>query len=510
MLKTFDTDASAGLRSEGVSAPIYSSGDLVLANQLQMRSGLFERLFREQSLRWFAVLAAIELFLLLLAPWLAAQVRFHGDPEGLDAALALLPARSLVFAAVVWISMIALGMYQRHGREVHGVVIGTLTRLVLAMAGGGLALMALYFMMPPVEVGRGVFVLSLGFAFVLLVASRLLFSSLTHGRRLRRRALFLEPGRKADSLLVDDHLADNPRSARIVGYVSTQPPGSRAAGFDSTHRIPLNAPLVSLAFNHRIDDIVVASDDLRGGLSMDELMACRLAGINVLRLDTFYEREMGRVLLEGLRPSWFVFTGKFDRSVLRRFNKRVFDLVSATLILALAWPLMLLVALAIRLEDRGPALYWQTRTGEGGREFVLVKFRSMRDDAEGDGVARWASADDDRVTRVGRIIRKLRLDELPQLYNVLRGDMSMVGPRPERPQIVSELKQQIPYYELRHSVRPGVTGWAQLRYPYGSSVADAVEKLRYDLYYVKKQSLLFDLQILLQTVEVVLFRRGSR
>jgi len=510
MLKTFDTDASAGLRSESGTVASFASGDLVLANQLQMRRGLFERLFREQSMRWFAVLAATELCLLLLAPWLAAQVRFSGDPEGLDAALAVLPVRSAVFAGVVWVCMIALGMYQRHGREVRGVVIGTLTRLVLAMAGGGLALMALYFMMPAVEVGRGVFVLSLGFAFVLLVASRLLFSSLTHGRRLRRRALFLEPGSKADALLVDDQLEDHLRSAKIVGYMSTKPPGTGSAGFHPTRRIPLNAPLVSLAFNHRIDDIVVASDDLRSGLSMDELMACRLAGINVLRLDTFYEREMGRVMLEGLRPSWFVFTNKFDRSVLRRFNKRVFDLIFATLILALAWPLMLLVALAIRLEDRGPALYWQDRVGEGGTEFTLVKFRSMRNDAEGDGIARWASADDDRVTRVGRIIRKLRIDELPQLYNVLRGDMSMVGPRPERPQIVSELRQQIPYYELRHSVSPGVTGWAQLCFPYGASVADAIEKLRYDLYYVKKQSLLFDLQILLQTVEVVLFRRGSR
>ncbi len=510
MLKTFDTDVSAGLRSDSSSAPTFASGNLVLANQLQMRSGLLERLFREQSMRWFAVLAATELCLLLLAPWLAAQVRFYGDPEALHAALEVLPVRSAAFASVVWICMIALGMYQRHGREVSGVVIGTLTRLVLAMVGGALALMALYFMMPAVEVGRGVFTLSLGFAFMLLVASRLLFSSLTHGRRLRRRALFLEPGRKADALLINDRLEDNLRSAKIVGYVATQPPGSGQTGLDPARRIPLNVPLVNLAFNHRIDDIVVASDDLRGGLSMDSLMACRLAGINVLRLDTFYEREMGRVLLEGLRPSWFVFTGKFDRSVLRRFNKRVFDLLAATLILTLTWPLMLLVAMAIRLEDRGPALYWQTRVGEGGSEFTLVKFRSMRNDAERDGIARWASADDDRVTRIGRIIRKLRLDELPQLFNVLRGEMSMVGPRPERPQIVSDLKQQIPYYELRHSLSPGVTGWAQLRYPYGASVADAVEKLRYDLYYVKKQSLLFDLQILLQTVEVVLFRRGGR
>jgi exopolysaccharide biosynthesis polyprenyl glycosylphosphotransferase len=204
-----------------------------------------------------------------------------------------------------------------------------------------------------------------------------------------------------------------------------------------------------------------------------------------------------------------VFTPVFNGSVMRRVGKRAFDLLTASLLLLVSWPFMLLVALAIRLESQGPALYVQERVGENDRPFKLYKFRSMRTDAEQTG-ARWATVDDDRVTRVGRFIRKVRLDELPQLWNVLRGDMSIVGPRPERPQFVEQFKQRIPYYGLRHCVRPGLTGWAQLRYPYGASEADAIEKLRYDLFYVKNHGFQFDLMVVLQTVEVVLFGRGGR
>ncbi|MFU8830726.1 MAG: TIGR03013 family XrtA/PEP-CTERM system glycosyltransferase [Wenzhouxiangella sp.] len=471
------------------------------------------RLVRQQSLRWFGMLAVVEISLLLFAPWLAIQTRFHADPASLDAASVMLPLHSIVFSAVIWISMMALGMYQRHGREIKGVVIGTLTRLVVAMAGGTLVLMVLYFLAPGLEVGRGVLALSLGYAFLLLILSRMAFSRLAHGGRLRRRALFLGEGSRASALLEDAHLEEELRSANIVGFVANGTGAqSKPLTLDPARVIKVTRSLVDTAFEQQIDDIVVASDDMRNCLSMDELMSCRLAGINVLRLDSFYEREMGRVMLEGLLPSWFIFTPRFNGTVLRRVSRRVFDLSAAVGILLLAWPAMILVALAIWLESggKGPVLYFQQRVGEGDKLFALVKFRSMGTDAEHDGIARWAQAGDNRITRVGSLIRKLRLDELPQLYNVIRGDMSMVGPRPERPEIVASLQRDIPYYGLRHSITPGLTGWAQLRYPYGASVADAIEKLRYDLYYIKNQSLLFDLQILLQTIEVVLFRRGSR
>ncbi len=513
MFKTFESVSEATSESDAPRRLELGYRSARLATPVQMHHHMIGRLFRQQSLRWFGMLAIVEIILLLLAPWLAIQTRFYADPASLDAASAMQPIHSGVFAAVIWVSMMALGLYQRHGREIKGVIIGTLTRLVVAMAGGAMVLMVLYFLVPGLEVGRGVLALSLAYAFGLLILSRLVFSRLAHGGRMRRRALFLGAGRRASALLNDAHLEDELRSVRIVGFAGIGT-GADAGplAHDPDRVITISGSLVDTAFEQQIDDIVVASDDMRNSLSMNELMSCRLAGINVLRLDSFYEREMGRVMLEGLLPSWFIFTQRFDGTVLRRFTRRLFDLASATGILLLAWPVMLLVALAIWLESggKGPVLYFQDRVGEGDKVFALVKFRSMRTDAENDGVARWAQDGDDRVTRVGAVIRKLRLDELPQLYNVFRGTMSMVGPRPERPEIVANLQRVIPYYGLRHSISPGLTGWAQLRYPYGASVDDAIEKLRYDLYYIKNQSLLFDLQILLQTIEVVLFRRGSR
>jgi exopolysaccharide biosynthesis polyprenyl glycosylphosphotransferase len=232
----------------------------------------------------------------------------------------------------------------------------------------------------------------------------------------------------------------------------------------------------------------------------------------VTELVEFFERESGRIKIDLANASWLVFSDGFYISPTRRAVKRIFDLVAASMLLLTTAPLMLLTALAVRMEsDRGaPVLYRQERVGEYGRPFSVIKFRSMRTDAEGDGVARWASVNDNRVTLVGRCIRKARLDELPQLWNVLRGDMSIIGPRPERPQFVHDFNARIRFYSLRHSVKSGLSGWAQLRYPYGSSQEDAEEKLKFDLFYVKNQNFVFDLAILLQTVEVVLFGRGAR
>ena len=245
---------------------------------------------------------------------------------------------------------------------------------------------------------------------------------------------------------------------------------------------------------------------------MKDLLECKQHGTTITNLITFFEREQGRVTMNLIDPSWLIFSDGFDASPMRRISKRVFDLTSTAFVLALTWPLMLLTALAIALESgfRGPILYRQERVGERGKTFRLIKFRSMRTDAEKDGVARWASLKDDRVTRVGSFIRKVRLDELPQLWNVLRGQMSLIGPRPERPAFVEELITKIPYYDLRHCVKPGLAGWAQLNYPYGSDENDAVEKLKYDLFYVKNHNLTLDVIILIQTFEVVLFRRGAR
>jgi sugar transferase (PEP-CTERM system associated) len=269
--------------------------------------------------------------------------------------------------------------------------------------------------------------------------------------------------------------------------------------------------LCRLCYRLGITEVVVAMDDRRRGFPIPELLECRLAGIEVTELLTFLERETGRVRIDVLHPSWLIFGQGFRRDPLRLFSSRALDVLASLTLLIFGLPAMLLTLLAIKLEDgwHAPALYTQARVGLGGKLFRLVKFRSMRLDAEQNG-AQWAQDGDPRVTRVGAMIRKLRIDELPQVVNVLRGDMSFVGPRPERPEFVAQLAERIPYYAQRHCVKPGITGWAQLCYPYGSSEADALQKLQFDLFYIKNNSLLFDLAILIQTAEVVLFGKGAR
>jgi sugar transferase (PEP-CTERM system associated) len=269
-------------------------------------------------------------------------------------------------------------------------------------------------------------------------------------------------------------------------------------------------PLTDIVAKYGVDEIVVAVREQRGGIMpMDQLLTCRTRGVRILDLAAFYERSHAQVPVDSLKASWLVYGEGFVQGPARRFAKRSFDVLSSLLLLVVASPLMLLSAVAIKLDSRGPVFYRQERVGLGGRTFQCVKFRSMRTDAESDGVARWAQKNDSRITRVGAFMRKTRIDELPQLISVLKGEMSIVGPRPERPEFVAELRKHIPFYELRHGVKPGVTGWAQVRYTYGASVEDARKKHQFDLYYLKHNTLLLDLQILVETVSVVLFREGA-
>ena len=349
----------------------------------------------------------------------------------------------------------------------------------------------------------------MAFGFVLIVAFRVVFMHLIDVESLKRRVLILGAGESAALIPRWMRRRADRRGFTIVGYVRM---GAETIAVPKDLLLVLDGSLLVWVRRLQINEIVVGPDDRRAGLPMEELLDCKQAGIAVTDLATFFERESGKVKLSLIEPSWLVFSDGFDSSPLRLVVKRVFDVSTALIVLALTWPFMLIVALAIRIESGAgqPILYRQERVGEHGKVFALTKFRSMRTDAELDGVARWATRNDDRVTRVGRIIRKSRLDELPQLGNVLRGEMSLVGPRPERPQFVAELAGKIRYYNLRHCVKPGLAGWAQLRYPYGASAEDATEKLKYDLFYVKNNNLLFDLLILIQTVEIVLFGRGAR
>lgn len=321
-----------------------------------------------------------------------------------------------------------------------------------------------------------------------------------------RRTLIIGTG--ADALAVQRALMHSGQSAdNIVGFV---PSGNDDAVEVDARKVISGVGLMEVVGQQRVNEVIVAVRERRGGvLPLRELLDCKLSGIQVLDLSSFFERVQGQVRIDSLRASWLIYGDGFRQGLGRSVVKRCFDLSMALLLLLLALPLMLFAALLILFEDGGPVFYRQERVGLAGRVFQVIKFRSMRTDAEKDGKPRWASSNDDRVTRVGRVIRKLRIDELPQLFNVLVGDMSLVGPRPERPYFVDQLASEIPFYGIRHCVKPGVTGWAQVRYQYGASVDDAVQKLQYDLYYVKNHTLVLDTLVLFETVRVVLTGEGA-
>ena len=267
--------------------------------------------------------------------------------------------------------------------------------------------------------------------------------------------------------------------------------------------------LVRLANDYQVDEIVIATDEWRG-LPVMDFLACRLSGIRVSEYLSFWERETRQIDLDEVKPSWLTLHNGFQVQQWHDTLKRMIDIAISGIMLILLAPLILLTMIAIKLDSPGPVFYLQERVGLNGRVFRLIKFRSMRTDAESSGVPQWAAKNDPRVTRVGNFIRKTRIDEIPQFFNVLLGDMSLVGPRPERPYFVESLEEQIPLYSLRHSVRPGVTGWAQINYPYGASVEDARRKIAYDLYYVKNRSVVIDILTILQTVRVILTGDGAR
>jgi sugar transferase (PEP-CTERM system associated) len=357
-------------------------------------------------------------------------------------------------------------------------------------------------------IGRGVLLIAVLLALVGLAASRYVFTHIVDDAAFKRRVLVYGCGQRAAAIASLRRRSDR-RGFAVVGYL--QPDGEDCA-VPANQLVDAKGNLQLLCAQLNVDEVVVAMDDRRRAFPLLELLECRLAGTDVAELLTFLERETGRVRIDALNPSWMIFGDGFRRDPLRLFSSRMLDLVASLLILVVSLPAMAITALAIKFEDgwRAPVLYRQARVGLGGRSFDVLKFRSMRIDAERDGRAQWAQTKDPRITRVGAIIRKIRVDELPQILNVVRGQMSFVGPRPERPQFVAQLAQDIPYYAQRHCVKPGITGWAQLCYPYGSSEQDALEKLQYDLYYIKNNTLLFDLAILVQTAEVVFMGRGAR
>ena len=462
------------------------------------------RLLGEYVYVSIAVLAVVEFAVYFVAFILAAVVRFGADLPEFERLEGPLWPTALLFSLVMIVCLLAFGLYSARQRA---RVFGIAMRVLAAVIAGVAVTAIVCYIIPALRVGRGVMILASVGALAGVTLTRTIFSRVVHDDVFKRRVLVYGSGHGAAAIAQLRRRSDR-RGFVLVGYVKANGEAHTmpAAALDSS------LGLFDLCARNDVDEVVVAMEDRRRDFPLRELLECRLAGVDVTELLSFLERETGRVRLDVLNPSWLIFGPGFRRDPLRLFSSRALDVTASLLILAVTLPVMLAMALAVVSEDgwRAPVFYRQARIGCGGRTFELLKFRSMRRDAETDGQARWAEKDDPRVTRVGAVMRKLRIDELPQILNVLRGHMSLVGPRPERPHFVTELAQKIPYYVERHCVKPGITGWAQLCHPYGSSEQDAIEKLQYDLYYIKNNSLLFDLSILVQTVEVVFTGKGAR
>jgi sugar transferase (PEP-CTERM system associated) len=450
------------------------------------------------------MLALTEGGLLLFAPHLATWmgVGTFGDEVGTSSRPVL--AGSIIFAILGIASLIAVGLYSTRLRtDLTGVAVRVVAGISAAVALSALV----YYFWPSISIGRRTLFMAAAIGAVTSLAVRLVFERLFEDELFRRRVLVYGAGRRASTLLKLRRRSDT-RGFRLVAFMAAE--GDELSAPDD--RLVRRPPdLFRWAREQLIDEIVVAMDDRRRDFPLEELLECRLSGVDVLELATFLERETGKVRLDVTNPSWIVLGEGFRESSLLQAIERTFDIMVSLALLLPALPLMLLTAIAIRLEDglHAPVFYRQSRVGRYNQPFQILKFRSMCQNAEEEGAV-WALPRDPRITRVGAIIRRTRIDELPQLINVLRGDMSFVGPRPERPEFVDELAKSLPYYRSRHAVKPGITGWAQLCYPYGASDHDALEKLQYDLFYVKHRSLIFDLVIVLQTVEVVLWGKGAR
>ncbi len=410
--------------------------------------------------------------------------------------------KAVAFSVAMICGMIAMGFYQREQRD---GPVATLIRLLMSFLVGFMV-MGLFYLALPTLIMRGMAIgVALASSFIGIATCRLVCSATTDAR-FARRVLVLGVGERARQI-ENLRRASDRTGVTLVGFVDI---GIDTRLVTETRIIKPNGSLRELADRFAADEIVVAIDDRRKGLPVNQILDCKMHGIRILEEGAFLERQLGKIRLDALHPSSVIFADGFTQAVLKKTEKRVLDIVLALILFVVMLPVLLITALAIVSESGGPVFYRQQRVGLRGKIFNVFKFRSMRVDAERDGHPVWAKKEDERVTWVGRIIRKIRADELPQLINVLMGDMSFVGPRPERPEFVAELAQAIPYYDLRHHVKPGITGWAQVSYPYGSSIKDSREKLQYDLYYLKNYSIFLDVNILLQTVQVILWGKGAR
>ncbi len=409
----------------------------------------------------------------------------------------------LTFSASVQLAAMAVGVYSAEALQSLRFAIA---RLLVAVSLGVIFMAIMAFALPGMTLWRSNSLYAMMLAFAYLALNRMLLGNLVGGQSFKRRLLVLGAGKRAQR--IKDLEAKKGSGFVVVGFIAMTE-GKRVIPEAISRDAIYN--LADFVVKLGASEVVLALEERRNALPLQDLLRIKTTGVHVNDISSFLERETGRVDLDSVNPSWLIFSDGFSSG--RRLSgiaKRLFDIVASSILLLITVPVILLFALLVKLESRGPAFYRQQRVGRYGETFDLFKLRSMRADAEADGKAIWAAKNDDRVTRVGKFIRMVRIDELPQTWCVLKGDMSFVGPRPERPEFVADLEKQLPYFAERHMVKPGITGWAQVNFPYGASIDDARQKLEYDLYYAKNYTPFLDLLILLQTIRVVLWPDGAR
>ena len=459
------------------------------------------RLFKHYIPHAVLLLGLLDLALLVLASELAWQLRASQigfDPGPVETRWLPLFGSAMV----VWLAMISVGVY---GPMALRSLRFAGARLLVAISLGIIALAFIDFLLGAETFWRSTLLFAMGFSILVLVADRLLLNSFLGSSAFRRRVMVLGAGDRAQRLR---ELGERPESGFvIVSYIAMNEPQrvvEEAIAREAIH------DLGRFVENLGVSEVVLALQERRNSLPLGDLLRMKTKGVHVNDFSSFMERETGRVDLDTVNPSWLIFSDGFSSGrIFSSAIKRIFDITASVLLLCFTLPIIALFALLVKLDSKGPAFFRQQRVGLYGQPFWLVKLRSMRTDAEKNG-AKWAQKDDPRVTRIGRFIRKVRIDELPQTWCVLLGHMSFVGPRPEVPQFVDDLQEEIPFYGERHMVKPGITGWAQINYPYGASIEDSRKKLEYDLYYAKNYTPFLDLVILLQTVRVILWPEGAR
>lgn len=460
------------------------------------------RLFKHYIPHGVLLLALLDFIALIVAGELGWIVRAQQIGMAIDP----ITARTvplLSFTLSLQLAMIAVGVYS--GEALRSMRFAT-ARLLTAVSLGVIFLSIMNFVLPGFTLWRSNSLYAMGFAIAALLVVRLLLGRLLGGEAFRRRILILGAGKRADRIRQLAKKRDSGFS--VVGYVAMN---------DTEHTIgeAIRRDQIENLSEHVVrlgaHEVVLAIEERRNALPLNDLLRIKTTGVHVNEMSSFLERETGRVDLATVNPSWLIFSDGFSAGQrLSKAAKRVFDIIVSLAVLALTFPLIIIFAILVKLDSPGPAFYRQKRVGLYGQDYDVFKIRSMRQDAEVGGEAIWAAEKDPRITTIGKIIRKLRIDELPQLWCVLKGEMSFVGPRPERPQFVAELEEKIPYYAERHMVKPGLTGWAQINYPYGASIDDARHKLEYDLYYAKNYTPFLDLLIILQTLRVLLWPDGAR